>query len=54
MRVGRRALWAAYASAYGRAEVRAAASWLPVIAAARLAEDIAGERKHLLELARRT
>jgi Ser/Thr protein kinase RdoA (MazF antagonist) len=52
-RVGRRALWAAYASAYGRADVAAASSWLPVIAAARLAEDIAGERAQLLELAGR-
>lgn len=52
-RVGRRALWAAYASAYGRAEVAAAASWLPVIAAARLAEGIDGERDHLLKLAGR-
>jgi aminoglycoside phosphotransferase (APT) family kinase protein len=52
-RVGRRALWAAYASTYGRADVAAASSWLPVIAAARLAEDIAGERAQLLELAGR-
>jgi aminoglycoside phosphotransferase (APT) family kinase protein len=52
-RVGRRALWAAYASAYGRAAVAAASPWLPVVAAARLGEDIAGERAHLLELAGR-
>jgi Ser/Thr protein kinase RdoA (MazF antagonist) len=50
-RVGRRALWAAYASAYGRAEASALSSWLPVIAAARLAEGIDGERDHLLKLA---
>jgi Ser/Thr protein kinase RdoA (MazF antagonist) len=53
-RVGRRALWAAYASAYGRDGVSAASVWLPVVAAARLAEDIAGERGHLLELAARS
>jgi Ser/Thr protein kinase RdoA (MazF antagonist) len=50
-RVGRRALWAAYASDYGRADVAAASRWLPAVAAARLAEDIDGERDHLLKLA---
>jgi Ser/Thr protein kinase RdoA (MazF antagonist) len=51
-RVGRRALWAAYASAYGKATMKAASPWFTVIAAARLAEDIDGERDHLLKLAR--
>jgi aminoglycoside phosphotransferase (APT) family kinase protein len=54
-RVGRRVLWTGYLRSYGRARTldpAAVARWLPVIAAARLADDIAGERATLLKLAR--
>jgi Ser/Thr protein kinase RdoA (MazF antagonist) len=49
-RVGRRVLWRGYARAYG-IDGGALQRWLPVVAAARLAEDIDGERARLLELA---
>ena len=55
-RVGRGVLWRGYVGAYMRAaelDRVAVAHWLPVVAAARLAEDIAGERAQLLELAGR-
>jgi thiamine kinase len=51
-RVGRRVLWRGYAGAYG-VDRGALERWLPVVAAARLAEDIEGERARLLELATR-
>jgi Ser/Thr protein kinase RdoA (MazF antagonist) len=54
--VGRRLLWGGYLRAYSsatRLRWSAVEGWLPVIAAARLAEDIAGERAHLLKLAGR-
>jgi aminoglycoside phosphotransferase (APT) family kinase protein len=51
-RVGRRVLWRGYASAYG-IDRAAVDRWLPVVAAARLAEGIEGERPRLLELAAR-
>ena len=51
-RVGRRVLWRGYAGAYG-VDRAALERWLPVVAAARLAEDIKGERPRLLELAGR-
>jgi hypothetical protein len=53
-RVGRRVLWRGYLGAYVRAGAVSQADvrrWLPVMAAARLAEDIPGERPRLLELA---
>jgi aminoglycoside phosphotransferase (APT) family kinase protein len=49
-RVGRRLLWRGYASAYA-IDRAALARWLPVVAAARLAEGIDGERARLLQLA---
>lgn len=55
-RVGRRVLWAGYARSYARMRAiddGAVRRWLPVIAAGRLAEDIAGERATLLRLAAR-
>jgi Ser/Thr protein kinase RdoA (MazF antagonist) len=51
-RVGRRVLWQGYARAYG-VDRAALDRWLPVVAAARLAEDIEGERARLMELAAR-
>jgi aminoglycoside phosphotransferase (APT) family kinase protein len=49
-RVGRRVLWHGYRRAYGRPPVEAD-RWFPVMAAARLAEDIAEERPAILKLA---
>ena len=51
-RVGRRVLVAGYLRAYGP-DRGAVSSWMPVMAAVRLVEDIAGERDTLLRLARR-
>lgn len=54
--VGRRLLVSGYRRSYGRAgtlDSDAVRAWTPVIAAARLAEDIAGERETLLRLASR-
>ena len=53
--VGRRMLVSGYERSYRRAgefDKDAVRAWTPVIAAARLAEDIAGERDRLLRLAR--
>jgi aminoglycoside phosphotransferase (APT) family kinase protein len=53
-RVGRRVLWAGYLRSYRRAralEWDGVVRWLPVIAAARLVEDIGEERIRLLKLA---
>ena len=52
--VGRPLLWRAYRGGYGRAgrmDRAAVERWLPVMAAARLAEDIAEERPRLLRMA---
>jgi hypothetical protein len=53
-RVGRSVLWWAYLGAYRRAgklDRAAVERWLPVMAAARLAEDIPGERAQLQRMA---
>jgi aminoglycoside phosphotransferase (APT) family kinase protein len=54
-RVGRRIMSAGYVRAYGhegRAQREAVTAWTPVLAAARLAEDIEAERPTMLALAR--
>ena len=51
-KVGRRLLWQGYLRAYGGAPA-GADRWFAVMAAARLAEDIAEERETILKLARR-
>jgi aminoglycoside phosphotransferase (APT) family kinase protein len=55
-RIGRRLLWNGYLRSYSRARPTtdrgAVRRWLPVLATARLAEDIEEERPKLLELAR--
>jgi aminoglycoside phosphotransferase (APT) family kinase protein len=52
-RVGRRLLWQGYRRAYARARGADVERWFAVMAAARLAEDIAEERRAILELAPR-
>jgi aminoglycoside phosphotransferase (APT) family kinase protein len=50
-RVGRRVMWWGYSRARG-VEPESMRRWLPVVAAARLAEDIGAERDILIKLAR--
>jgi aminoglycoside phosphotransferase (APT) family kinase protein len=50
-RVGRGLLWSGYRRAYARARRRDVDRWFGVMAAARLAEDIAEERAAILKLA---
>lgn len=50
-RVGRGLLWSGYRRGYARARARDIDRWFTVMAAARLAEDIAEERAAILKLA---